>query len=126
MVQKLGPKGLEFGRYSIEYHILRNYLFVSRHMGPERAARHMPENAKRIVAAYDKDGAISKRCALLSHVSKLSFPYYLDTCPRTPSESWLSTIKTVPSPQGMLSCLMPELTSVLRGLPYEQLLSESV
>jgi len=61
ILTKLGPKGLEFGRYSIEYHILRNYLFVSRHMGPERAARHMPENAKRIVAAYDKDGAISKR-----------------------------------------------------------------
>ena len=61
--QRLGPKGLEFGRYSIEYHILRNYLFVSRHMGPERAARHMPESAKRIVAAYDSDGAISDRRA---------------------------------------------------------------
>lgn len=64
--QRLGPKGLEFGRYSIEYHILRNYLYVSRHMGPERAARHMPESAKRIVAAYDSDGAISDRRALVS------------------------------------------------------------
>ena len=33
-------------------------------MGARRADQHMPEFAKRLVAMYDKDGAVSKRCAL--------------------------------------------------------------
>lgn len=57
----LGPKGLEFGRYSIDYHYIRNFIFVNRHMGSQRAARHMPEYAKRIVAQYNGDGSITKR-----------------------------------------------------------------
>lgn len=65
-MQKVGPKGLEFGRYSIEYHVLRNYIYVMRNMGKERADRHMPPSAKRIVAAYDSDGDISKRCVCSS------------------------------------------------------------
>jgi hypothetical protein len=57
----LGPKGLEFGRYSIDYHYTRNFLYVMRNMGAERAQRHIPEFARRLVQQYDKDGAVSNR-----------------------------------------------------------------
>ena len=57
----LGPKGLEFGRYSIDYHYIRNYLYVNRHMGPARANRHIPEFAKRLVAMYNEKGEVSSR-----------------------------------------------------------------
>ncbi len=137
----VGPKGLEFGRYSIDYHYARNWLYVQarvcpepqrnltcglnarssgtcyrvqsfrhavsagrncaprhaqqrfalpcstcdrtrrvvacaaralltaclaaqRAWGAERAAQHVPEFAKRLVARYDADGALTKRCAL--------------------------------------------------------------
>ncbi|KAL3916320.1 MAG: hypothetical protein SGPRY_006874, partial [Prymnesium sp.] len=36
------PKGMEFARYSIDYHYLRNLLFVEERMGMERAAEHVP------------------------------------------------------------------------------------
>lgn len=55
-------QGLEFGRYSLDYHTLRNYLYVQRHMGPARAAKHVPEFAKRVVAEYDARGGVSARC----------------------------------------------------------------
>lgn len=45
-----------------DYHYIRNFLYVRRHMGQQRADRHMPEFAKRLVAMYDGDGAVSKRC----------------------------------------------------------------
>lgn len=57
----LGPKGLEFARYSIDYHTVRNHLSVMRNWGEQRGQRHIPEYAKRIVAAYDKKGEVSKR-----------------------------------------------------------------
>lgn len=63
----LGPKGLEFGRYSIDYHYIRNWLYVMRHWGAERAAAHVPAYAKRIVAQYDGDAQgrpVSKRLAM--------------------------------------------------------------
>lgn len=59
----LGPKGLEFARYSIDYHYVRNWLYVMRYMGEERASRHVPAFARRIVQEYDAKGAISKRWA---------------------------------------------------------------
>ena len=57
----LGPKGLEFGRYSTDYHYIRNYIYVNRHMGAERAARHVPEFAKRLVAMANQKGEIDAR-----------------------------------------------------------------
>ncbi|MEB3282105.1 MAG: hypothetical protein VKK42_24625 [Lyngbya sp.] len=51
----LGPKGLEFGKYSIDYHTIRNYLYVSRHWGRQRAEQHIPGYAKRIVKEYDAE-----------------------------------------------------------------------
>ncbi|GLC35133.1 hypothetical protein PLESTB_000557800 [Pleodorina starrii] len=60
----IGPKGLEFGKYSIDYHYIRNYLYVHRNWGSKRAEQHIPSFAKKIVQQYDKDGAVSKRLSL--------------------------------------------------------------
>ena len=58
VLTKLGPRGLEFAKYSIDYHTIRNYLFVKRNWG-NRADRHIPTYSKSIVEEYDKDGKIS-------------------------------------------------------------------
>jgi hypothetical protein len=58
---QVGPKGTEFARYSIDYHYIRNFIQVQRNWKASRAAEHIPEFAKRIVAEYDTDGAITKR-----------------------------------------------------------------
>jgi coenzyme F420 hydrogenase subunit beta len=50
-IERLGPKGLEYARFSIDSHFTRNYLYVKRHY-PEKLAAHVPEFAKRIVAQY--------------------------------------------------------------------------
>lgn len=65
ILQWVGPKGLEFGRYSIEYHYIRNWLYAVRHMGARRAERHTPTFARHIIASYDAKGEISRRCARL-------------------------------------------------------------
>ena len=49
------PKGMEFARYSIDYHYLRNLLFVEDRMGPKRASQHVPGYAKAIMARYADD-----------------------------------------------------------------------
>ncbi|KAH1229195.1 7-hydroxymethyl chlorophyll a reductase, chloroplastic [Glycine max] len=56
----IGPKGLEFARYSLDYHTIRNYLHVNRMWGKERADRHMPTYAKKIVDLYNQNGQIEK------------------------------------------------------------------
>ena len=37
LLEKIGPKGKEFGMYSLDYHTIRNYLYVKRTFGEERA-----------------------------------------------------------------------------------------
>ena len=66
ILTKIGPSGLEFARYSLDYHVIRNYIHVVRHWGVERAERHIPEYAKRIVKKYDErnGGVIAKRAAM--------------------------------------------------------------
>ena len=51
VIEKIGPKGLEYGRFSIDSHFTRNYLYVKRNY-PEKLAAHVPEFAKRIVGQY--------------------------------------------------------------------------
>jgi 3,8-divinyl protochlorophyllide a 8-vinyl-reductase (ferredoxin) len=51
VIEKIGPKGLEYARFSIDSHFTRNYLFVMRHY-PEKLAQHVPEFAKKIVEQY--------------------------------------------------------------------------
>jgi coenzyme F420 hydrogenase subunit beta len=51
VIEKLGPKGLEYARFSIDSHFTRNYLYVQRHY-PQKLASHVPEFAKKIVSQY--------------------------------------------------------------------------
>jgi 3,8-divinyl protochlorophyllide a 8-vinyl-reductase (ferredoxin) len=50
-VNKIGPKGLEYGRFSIDSHFVRNYLYVKRNY-PQKLEAHVPEFAKRIISRY--------------------------------------------------------------------------
>ncbi|GAB2295332.1 hypothetical protein Dimus_029504 [Dionaea muscipula] len=56
----IGPKGLEFARYSLDYHTIRNYLHVNRAWGRQRASRHLPSYAKKIVELYNQNGEIDR------------------------------------------------------------------
>lgn len=56
----IGPKGLEFARYSLDYHTIRNYLYVKRRWGKQRADRHIPSYAKKIVEAYNENGRVDQ------------------------------------------------------------------
>ena len=51
VIEKIGPKGLEYARFSIDSHFTRNYLYVRRNY-PEKLQAHVPEFAKRIVGQY--------------------------------------------------------------------------
>mmetsp|Transcript_32457 Transcript_32457/g.103342 ORF Transcript_32457/g.103342 Transcript_32457/m.103342 type:complete len:393 (-) Transcript_32457:80-1258(-) len=64
VLEALGPKGLEFGRYSLDYHIIRNYILVNRNFPPEKAAKMVPSFAQKIVDSYDIKGAITRRVAM--------------------------------------------------------------
>ena len=52
VIDRIGPKGLEYGKFSIDSHFARNYLYVKRHH-PQKLEAHVPEFAKRIVAQYN-------------------------------------------------------------------------
>lgn len=52
VMRNIGPKGIGFARYSIDYHILRNYLHVLDEWGEYRAEEAMPQYAKDIVSRY--------------------------------------------------------------------------
>ncbi|TQD78849.1 hypothetical protein C1H46_035580 [Malus baccata] len=60
LLNLIGPKGLEFARYSLDYHTIRNYLYVNRTWGKQRADQHMPSYAKKIVDSYNKNGEIDR------------------------------------------------------------------
>lgn len=51
VIERIGPKGLEYARFSIDSHFTRNYLYVQRNY-PEKLEAHVPEYAKRIVSQY--------------------------------------------------------------------------
>lgn len=51
VIEKIGPKGLEYARFSIDSHFTRNYLYVKRNH-PEKLEQHVPEFAKKIVGQY--------------------------------------------------------------------------
>ncbi|MBW4591833.1 MAG: Coenzyme F420 hydrogenase/dehydrogenase, beta subunit C-terminal domain [Brasilonema angustatum HA4187-MV1] len=51
VIEKIGPKGLEYARFSIDSHFTRNYLYVKRNH-PEKLDSHVPGFAKRIVEQY--------------------------------------------------------------------------
>ena len=51
VIEKIGPKGLEYARFSIDSHFTRNYLYVKRNH-PEKLEAHVPDYAKKIVEQY--------------------------------------------------------------------------
>ena len=51
LIERLGPKGLEYARFSIDSHFTRNYLYLKRHH-PEKLQAHVPEFAQQIVSQY--------------------------------------------------------------------------
>ena len=51
VMSSVGPKGVNFARYSIDYHVLRNYLHILDVWGVE-ADRMLPKYAKAIVEHY--------------------------------------------------------------------------
>ena len=57
----LGPRGLAFGAYSVDYHALRNALYVKRFFPKARVGSHLPPHAVEIFRRYDTGGAISAR-----------------------------------------------------------------
>ena len=75
ILTRIGPTGLEFGRYSLDYHTIRNYLYVKRHWPGSRAEQHLPAYAKQIVAEYDQGGQVSDRqvCKDALHSSRYHF-----------------------------------------------------
>jgi coenzyme F420 hydrogenase subunit beta len=51
VIDKVGPKGLEYARFSIDSHFTRNYLHVKRNY-LQKLEQHVPDYAKKIVAQY--------------------------------------------------------------------------
>ena len=51
VIERIGPKGLEYARFSIDSHFTRNYIHLQRNY-PEKVASHVPEYAKKIVGQY--------------------------------------------------------------------------
>jgi coenzyme F420-reducing hydrogenase beta subunit len=51
VVERLGPKGLEYGRFSIDSHFTRNALWLRRNH-PEKVAAHIPAFAQKIISRY--------------------------------------------------------------------------
>ncbi|MEL6927185.1 MAG: Coenzyme F420 hydrogenase/dehydrogenase, beta subunit C-terminal domain [Cyanobacteria bacterium J06600_6] len=52
VIEKIGPKGLEYARFSIDSHFTRNYINLKRNY-PQKVEQHVPEYAKKIVGQYD-------------------------------------------------------------------------
>jgi coenzyme F420 hydrogenase subunit beta len=51
VVQRFGPQGLEYGRFSIDSHFTRNALWLRRNH-PEKVEAHIPAFAQRIIGRY--------------------------------------------------------------------------
>ena len=52
VIEQIGPKGLEYARFSIDSHFTRNYINLKRNY-PDKVEQHVPEYAKKIVGQYD-------------------------------------------------------------------------
>ena len=53
------------GRYSLDYHYVRNFLHTNRSMGAQRAEEHIPKFAKMLVAEYNRTGQVQTDSAPL-------------------------------------------------------------
>ncbi|KAL7508188.1 hypothetical protein ACHAXN_005276 [Cyclotella atomus] len=52
VLTSIGPKGVNFARYSIDYHVMRNYLHIVDVWGEADAHKMLPEYANSIVQHY--------------------------------------------------------------------------
>lgn len=52
VIERVGPKGLEYARFSIDSHFTRNYINLKRNY-PQKVESHVPEYAKKIVEQYE-------------------------------------------------------------------------
>ncbi len=52
VIERIGPKGLEYAKFSMDSHFTRNYLYTRRNY-PQKLESHVPEFAKRIVSQYE-------------------------------------------------------------------------
>lgn len=52
VIERIGPKGLEYAKFSIDSHFTRNYLYTRRNY-PNKLDAHVPEFAKKIVSQYE-------------------------------------------------------------------------
>jgi 7-hydroxymethyl chlorophyll a reductase len=50
--------------YSLDYHTIRNYIYVKRAFGEERAKQHVPDYARLVVDEYNVYGAVDERLKL--------------------------------------------------------------
>ena len=51
VIEQIGPKGLEYARFSIDSHFTRNYIYLKRNY-PQKLEQHVPNYAKKIVEQY--------------------------------------------------------------------------
>ena len=55
LLRRALPTGIEFARFSIDYHYLRNALFCEQHMKGGQADRHVPAYARALMKRYQSD-----------------------------------------------------------------------
>jgi coenzyme F420 hydrogenase subunit beta len=51
VIERVGPQGLEYAKFSIDSHFTRNYLYVKRNH-EEKLEQHVPDFAQKIVKQY--------------------------------------------------------------------------
>jgi hypothetical protein len=67
--QWIAPTDVSFARYSIDYHLLRNYLHMVHSWGPVRANQSIPHSARRIVSHYQSNYPAIRR--LIGQVERI-------------------------------------------------------
>uniref|UniRef100_A0A6U6HP53 Coenzyme F420 hydrogenase/dehydrogenase beta subunit C-terminal domain-containing protein n=1 Tax=Odontella aurita TaxID=265563 RepID=A0A6U6HP53_9STRA len=61
VMRNIGPKGIGFARYSIDYHILRNYLHILDEWDDDQTEKAMPRYARDIINRYlEQDESFAK------------------------------------------------------------------
>lgn len=68
VMRNIGPTGVNFAKYSIDYHLLRNYLHVLDEWGEKRAEKSIPTYAKKIFQQYcdDSESVVDLRNQILA------------------------------------------------------------
>ena len=61
VLSNIGPKGLNFAKYSIDYHILRNYLYILNEWGEDEAKKRIPKYAMDTINEYRRDNSTFRK-----------------------------------------------------------------